>query len=534
MNYFQKRLQAYDAKAVSDIGADDLEFAVEAPPNALDLREERIDVEAVADLLTDRKAYVRRGLVYWIWTLCSPVFGIALLASLVFMEPAVTYLSTVALMTVRILTRQTNALQQTRAALQNSHLDSRWLGALCEALEWPDRRVRGSAALLLIQFLPRLAEGDGELFNEVQLNCLYRRLTIRAALSDPELALVILRALPYIGTAEALPYVERLATRPALSPNMRRVRNAARASFALLERRAAWQRDRQAASDAAISAECMEGSEFEAGVVNGHREAEHQEMAAIAAHVDMQLQEFEAELRKLQVPGMRLGFLVASWIVIVPFFLWKSFLQYREGSWPGAILCAILALVGTQLHRLTLTRQHQILARRLTKIEDVRSVGRLAEMLEWPDPTIRHGAITALTRLLRQVKATDNVLQTPRQRNNLYRMLNMANARQHSDLLVAILQALQQIGDANAVPNVKNLADAQPVSPSQRRVCDAARDCLPFLETRAKLTLSSQTLLRASSATTTGTDLLVRPASGVNIDDQEQLLRAGHSGDTRG
>jgi hypothetical protein len=185
-----------------------------------------------------------------------------------------------------------------------------------------------------------------------------------------------------------------------------------------------------------------------------------------------------------------------------------------------------MAACSSQLYRLALREGHKVVARKLSKLDDVRCIGRLADALEWPDMTVRHFAIAALTRLLPRVRASDNILQTPQQRANLARMLVLSNARQHADLLVGILAALQQVGDASALPAVRQLAAAQPASIRERIVCDAARDCLPYLQQRARLAQSSQTLLRASSAAETGSDTLVRPVVSLGLTDPEQLLRA--------
>src|SRR6202008_1928522 len=136
---------------------------------------------------------------------------------------------------------------------------------------------------------------------------------------------------------------------------------------------------------------------------------------------------------------------------------------FLAGNWPGGVTLAGLTLLGTQVHRLTLLGRHQILARRLARIDDVRCIGRLAEALEWPDATVRSVVITALTPLLHRVKASDRVFQTPHQRANLHRMLTLPNARLHTEFLVSILKALEQIGDEAALPYVQNLAKALPI-----------------------------------------------------------------------
>jgi hypothetical protein len=531
---FWKRASTADEAISMTAPADTIVFAPARSQEALTPPAERVDVEAVADRLLDRRSRVRKGGTYWLWMLASPVVGLLGVLSLLGTNGwGVSSFIWVLfygflLLTVRLLHGLVDRLQQARSAVQNSHLGREWLGPLAEALAWPDRRVQGSAALLLTQALPRLAADDGNLLTEVQLNCLYQRLMPRAASADPELALAILTALPTLGTEEALPSVKRLAALQRFTRGRRRVRQAACATLALLERRAVTQRDAQATAPGVpsltLSVATMEPMQSWEEVPAG---TNTEEMAAASALVDAQLQEFEEEIRKLQVPGMRVAFLFASWGIILPYCAVQTYMQFAAHNWPGGLLFGASALLSTQLHRLTVTRKHEILTRRLAKIEDVRCVGRLAEALEWPDPTIRHIAIAALTRLLPRVKASDNALYTPRQRGNLHRMLILANAKQYDKCMVAILQALQQIGDETALPYVEQLANAQPTSNPELKVCDAARDCLPFLQERASQTQSSQTLLRASSAIATGTDMLVRPAIGVNPGDHEQLLRAG-------
>jgi hypothetical protein len=424
-----------------------------------------------------------------------------------------------ALATAYSMRKQATQLRRERTAFRNAHLDNRWLGPVCEALEWPDRHVRSVAELLAVQMLGKVKVGEEVQLSEEQLNCLYQRLTIRAARRNPELARAVLRALPYIGTEPSLGLVERLAAR-----GPRSVRTAAASSLALLERRLAHLRRNlsvEMGTRAALSERAATETDAESLT-----EAQREEQALIAAHVDRQMQEFEADLRSAQRPEMRIGFLVASWVIIVPYFVVSSIILFSERNLLAGTLTTVLALLSTQLYRLTLTDRHKALARKLAKVDDVRSIGRLAEALEWPDPEIRRFAIAGLTRLLRRVKATDKVFQTAGQRANLHRMLTLANARYQPEFLKAILAALEQVGDATAVPYVEQLAKAMPVTRGQREVCEAANLCLDFVKNRAELSRSSQTLLRASAPTVMNADTLLRAASATTTHDSEQLLRA--------
>lgn len=427
------------------------------------------------------------------------------------------------LATIGALTFQTRRLELTRTALACSYLDRSYTGGLCESLEAVDRRVRDTAALLLTELLPRLLAGDEALLTTEQKGCLYRRLAGRRARFNPALTVAILRALPHIGSESALPHVQRLAGTFAVTAAGRRIAHAARSVLPLLEERLARRRAEEAARLAAIA---QTNAAREAALP----ESERQRRARHAAEIDAQLREIEEDLRKLPKPGMRLGFLLASWCIIVPYAAFQTYAQFASRQWLLGTLCAILTALATQLHRLTVSERHKAFAQRMSRVTDVRFIGRLADLLEWPDPEVQAAAVGALTRLLPAVKASDTVFHSAGQRAALYGQLVPAKAGRHSEFLIAILRALEQVGDAAAVPHVLHLANAQPVSARERRVCDAASECLPYLQERARLSDSSNMLLRASSAAWTGADTLVRAADATPASDPGELLRAG-SGD---
>jgi hypothetical protein len=94
--------------------------------------------------------------------------------------------------------------------------------------------------------------------------------------------------------------------------------------------------------------------------------------------------------------------------------------------------------------------------------------------------------------------------------------------RYEADFLVAILRAFEQIGDTRCVPYVEELARFA----DQKRVRDAAEACLPYLQELAENERSSQTLLRAASASGTTPDTLLRPAHALTETEPGHLLRA--------
>jgi hypothetical protein len=416
-----------------------------------------------------------------------------------------------------IVARQADLIGLHRAALYNSHLGGQWLGALCEALYSPGRRVRSIAALLLTQLLPRLKEEDWSLLTADQHNALYRRLRPLPARLNPDLTIAILNALPVMGTEGALLHVERLATRHVATHDGWRIRHAARGILSDLQQRLAAERQVEIATKLSGARDRAERADAE------------QVGAAMSAHVDAQIQAIEADLLKSRAPGMRLGFLIATWVVIIPYTVVNAIEQFSVRHWAAGAILALAALLETQLYRLTLRDEHRLLASRLARIDDVRCIGRLVELLSWPGEAVSGIAAAALTRLLPRVRATDGALLTEAQRTILYERLTLANARRNPQLLISILRALEQIGDAPAVAHVTHLANARVTTADERRVWQAATSCLPFLRERAKLTQVSHSLLRASAATPPGAETLVRPAAAADASDAAQLLRAGQA-----
>jgi hypothetical protein len=139
----------------------------------------------------------------------------------------------------------------------------------------------------------------------------------------------------------------------------------------------------------------------------------------------------------------------------------------------------------------------------------------------------------ALTRLLPTLQASDASLLTAEHRHQLNKVLALCGPRfsalfiHDCDFIVAILKALQQIGDHASLSHVELLARTS----RDPRIREAAEVCLPFLKQRA--TLQGQTLLHPSSRPEPNAGLLLRPAGNGVASEQDQLLRADLSEQTR-
>lgn len=78
---------------------------------------------------------------------------------------------------------------------------------------------------------------------------------------------------------------------------------------------------------------------------------------------------------------------------------------------------------------------------------------------------------------------------------------------------IAILQAVEQVSDSKALSLVERLTQREAVSAGEKRIQEAAKQCLPALQLRAEEQRSSQTLLRVADASTTSKDTLLRAAT---------------------
>ena len=412
-----------------------------------------------------------------------------------------------------------NAQEHARDALNMAPFDLRWVGPLAQALNSPHPRVRGVAAQMLTHLLPHLNSAANHLLNTQQRASLNQSL-FRNRRRDAELNKAILTAWANIGDAETIPYIERLVQRRAYSAGRKEVRDAARACLPRLEQRLAEEHIARTTGKS--------GSE-RSGQPDTFAQAElSASTQAAIANVDAQLEKLREERRRHSNPGMRIGFLIASWVFIVPFTLYMTCLNFfvAGGSWIHGVIWALLTLCATQLHRLALSNTQSEAARRLAETDDIRAVGPLTEALEWPDASIQRTAADGLTRLLPRLSASDANLLNSKHRAALYKLLRIRNAGANERLLLSILRALQQVGDEAAIPVVQRLSEARAYTQRQRNVKQVAIDTLPLLEVTARNQGASAMLLRASTAHDTPSDLLLRGAMASPETAPQQLLRA--------
>jgi len=164
---------------------------------------------------------------------------------------------------------------------------------------------------------------------------------------------------------------------------------------------------------------------------------------------------------------------------------------------------------------------------RLSEAWDSRAVGVLAVVAQERDVELSHQAQQALINLLPRVRASDAGFVDAEGMQALIDLLR----EDYNELRLALLKALEQIGDERAISMVMDLRDSPRVNLDVRQ---AAAECLPALENRVRLARESATLLRASSGLNPAdaAKALLRPAAGAPTATDNLLRSAGNHSPT--
>jgi hypothetical protein len=168
-------------------------------------------------------------------------------------------------------------------------------------------------------------------------------------------------------------------------------------------------------------------------------------------------------------------------------------------------------------------KKQKSIVRLLVNAEDINVIAPLVEALTYGgrhDVEVLRTVTAGLVRLLPQLRASDAHLLNDKQRTHLRRALSGTD----KPLTIAILKALEQVGDARDLPFVEKIG-----SPDAE-VMEAAKACLPFLLARAEQQKVSQILLRASDMNSTTSVVLLRPVTGHESLEPQTLLRAVSGG----
>jgi hypothetical protein len=239
----------------------------------------------------------------------------------------------------------------------------------------PNARIEAVASQVLAQLLQSFTRDQFDVLPPAQRTRLYAWLR-NGSSSCAEAKISVLRWLADVADSEAVGYIEQVAKRIPITPTQRRLRKEARIVLALVLERI----DKEnAAEDANLSAK----SEAAVRSIEDDDLETTEESRALLA----QIRKHSANRR---APGMRMGFLIANWCFITPYFafnVWDSFAMHRTIVERAAWLAG--TVLSSQLYRLALTPTHTRMARQLANSGDTHAVGALAEALEWPDEEIK-------------------------------------------------------------------------------------------------------------------------------------------------
>jgi hypothetical protein len=127
--------------------------------------------------------------------------------------------------------------------------------------------------------------------------------------------------------------------------------------------------------------------------------------------------------------------------------------------------------------------------RALSDLDDIRAVGVMAESLSAGEPALSIAG-SVLIRILPRMSRLDLERLTPEQRQCLLQgMLNSTSGLKYTyynpALAIAILRALERIGDTTDAAAVKRLINRKAITPQQKSIREAAEKCLASLTTRS-------------------------------------------------
>ena len=210
-------------------------------------------------------------------------------------------------------------------------------------------------------------------------------------------------------------------------------------------------------------------------------------------------------------------------------FLGHLYLRKHHNDTEGPMMVMQALNLGILLFRSRLNSEARKKAMiRLTMLDDLRAVGPLADALAFQNSDMTGQVEIALTSLLPRLRAGDASLLNTQQRTNLHKALS--GKKRGLYFRLAILKALEQVGDSRDIAAVEQLAGRKSRA-ENAVVSDAAAECLPYLRANIEREAVSRTLLRASEALSTLPAALLRPAQGPSTTPPELLLRiSNHDG----
>lgn len=204
--------------------------------------------------------------------------------------------------------------------------------------------------------------------------------------------------------------------------------------------------------------------------------------------------------------------LVETWARIVD----HTFFSFKGFRVVGLLLCLGLMLFDRRI--IPATHFHRRIADALIDLKDVRVLGMLLELYRIRD--LNRPVRDALIPLLHGLKPSDTDLLDSPQRTCLYTYLHSEDYLLRS----TVLDALAQVGDAEAIPQIEKLIDRPVKNAGDEKLHARAQEILPLLRERAVKRSASDKLVRPVESTSSE-QILVRPAQHAGVSEPALLVR---------
>jgi len=188
----------------------------------------------------------------------------------------------------------------------------------------------------------------------------------------------------------------------------------------------------------------------------------------------------------------------------------------------GFFTVSIAFVIARQIRQ----RDSAVESEALSRVENPGVCATLLRHLFSLNPPVRKLASDTLLRLLPQLKASDSAHFPRSARNAVHRLfLSDGGYGFRADLVLAAIEALQQIGDSTSEHALERLLRQPIYNKREARIHAAVGPVLEALRQRLGEENQANTLLRAAKSDSE--DSLLRPISSAPISESDLLLRPG-------
>ncbi len=222
-----------------------------------------------------------------------------------------------------------------------------------------------------------------------------------------------------------------------------------------------------------------------------------------------------------------------GWAVYIAIFMLGcalAALLHLPNQGVGSFLQIVLTTIISSMAQGIYTKKYNLAGRRvselLSEVNDVRFIAPMLRLEFAQEHVGVKGLRGAIKRLLPQIRADHAPLWSKEDKAAL--LLPLKHPNHDKELTLACLKALEQVGDASAIPAVRRLHEKMYPAKWKEGIALAAQECLLYLESNTGRFQQAETLLRASEPAATRPDILLRPAQAASdTTPAEQLLRPG-------